>query len=426
MEENATELAPTVVAAARARYETARAAGLGLDMTRGKPSPDQLARSHGLLAAAGREDTPGADGTDCRNYGGDPRGLPEMRQIFADILGVAPELVFVGGNASLQWMHDVVVQAMLVGVPGGDPWGGPRRSTPVKFLCPSPGYDRHFALLERYGIDMLPVAMGDDGPDVEEIARLAGDDPNVKGMFCVPRYSNPTGVTYTDDVVDAIASIKAAAPDFRVLWDDAYALHSFDGEPERLANFLERCAAHGADDRAIIFTSFSKVTFGGAGLAAVAASPRNCDWVRSFRSIQTIGPNKLNQLAHVRFFESGVEAVREHMRGHAELIRPKFEMVLRVLDEALGGLGVAEWSRPRGGYFVSLDTAPGNARAVVEMAGGAGVKLTPAGATYPYGLDPEDRNIRIAPTLPSVPEIEAATRLLADCIVLVAAGEAVD
>ncbi len=418
----AATLDSSVVEAARTRYEAARAEGLGLDMTRGKPSPDQLARAHGLLRSVEREDSRAADGTDCRNYGGDPRGLAEMRSIFADILDVDSDLVFVGGNASLQWMHDLVVQAMLVGVPGGDPWGGPKRKTPVKFLCPSPGYDRHFALLERYGIEMVNIAMGDVGPDVDEAARIAGADPNVKGMFCVPRYSNPTGVTYSDDVVEAIARMETAAPDFRVIWDDAYALHSFDGEPDRLANLYERCAACGNEDRAWIVSSFSKVTFGGSGLAAVAASPRNGDWIRSFRSIQTIGPNKLHQLAHARFFDGGIEAVREHMRGHAELIRPKFEAVQRVLDESLGGLGVATWSRPRGGYFVSLDTEPGCARAVVEMAGEAGVKLTPAGATFPYGLDPDDRNVRIAPTLPSVGEIETAMRVLADCVLLVTAG----
>ena len=413
-----------VVEAARGRYDTARSAGLSLDMTRGKPSPEQLARSHGLLRAVEREDSPAADGADCRNYGGDPRGLPEMRALFAEILGVDAELVFVGGNASLQWMHDLVVQAMLVGVPGGEAWGGPGRAAPVKFLCPCPGYDRHFALLERYDIEMLPIAMGEDGPDVDEIARLAGSDPNVKGMFCVPRYSNPTGVTYSDDVVEAIASMRTAAPDFRVIWDDAYPLHAFDGEPDRLASLYNRCAAHGNEDRALLVTSFSKVTFGGSGLAAVAASPRNGDWIRGFRSIQTIGPNKLNQLAHVHFFDGAVSAVRDHMRGHADLIRPKFEAVLRVLDERLGELGVASWSRPRGGYFVNLDTEPGCARAVVGMAGEAGVKLTPAGATFPYGIDPQDRNIRIAPTLPALDEIETATGLLADCIVLVSADNA--
>ncbi len=416
---------PAIVEAARGRYDAARAAGLSLDMTRGKPSPEQLARSHGLLRAVDREDDRAGDGTDCRNYGGDPRGLPEMRAIFSEILEVDRDLVFVGGNASLQWMHDLIVQAMLVGVPGGDPWGGPKRSTPVKFLCPCPGYDRHFSVLERYGIEMLPIGMGEDGPDVDEIARLAGEDRNVKGMFCVPRYSNPTGVTYSDDVVEAIAAMPAAAPDFRVIWDDAYALHAFEGEPDRLANLYDRCVAHGHEDRPFIVTSFSKVTFGGAGLAAVAASPGNGDWIRSFRSIQTIGPNKLNQLAHARFFDGSLASVREHMRGHAKLIRPKFETVLRVLDESLEGLGsleelgVATWSRPRGGYFVSLDTEPGCARAVVEMAGRAGVKLTPAGATFPYGIDPQDRNIRIAPTLPGLSEIETATRLLADCVVLV-------
>ena len=414
---------PAVVEGARARYDAALAEDLSLDMTRGKPSPEQLARSHGLLRCVEREDSPAADSTDCRNYGGDPRGLPEMRAIFGEILGVDPDLVFVGGNASLQWMHDLVVQAMLTGVPGGDPWGGPRRAVPVKFLCPCPGYDRHFAVLERYGIEMLNVAMGDDGPDMDEVVRLAGSDPNVKGMFCVPRYSNPTGVTYSDDVVEAIASMPTAAPDFRVIWDDAYALHAFEGEPDRLASLYDRCAAHGNEDRAFLVSSFSKVTFGGAGLAAVAASPANGDWIRAFRQVQTIGPNKLNQLVHARFFDGGTGSVRAHMRGHAEVIRPKFEAVLRVLDDRLGGLGIASWSRPRGGYFVSLDTESGCARAVIELAGEAGVKLTPAGATFPYGLDPEDRNIRIAPTLPGLAEIETATRLLADCVVLVSAGE---
>ncbi len=413
---------PAVVDAARGRYDAACAAGLSLDMTRGKPSPEQLARCHGLLRSIEREDSPAGDGTDCRNYGGDPRGLPEMRAIFGEILAMEPALVFVGGNSSLQWMHDLIVQAMLVGVPGGDPWGGPRRSTPVKFLCPCPGYDRHFALLEHYGIEMVPIAMGNDGPDVGEAARLAAADRNVKGMFCVPRYSNPTGVTYSDDTVDAIAGMAAAAPDFRVVWDDAYALHSFEGEADRLASLYDRCAAHDHEDRPLIVTSFSKVTFGGSGLAAVAASPANGEWIRGFRSVQTIGPNKLNQLAHARFFADGAAGVRAHMRGHAELIRPKFEAVLRVLDETLGGLDIADWSRPRGGYFVSLDTEPGCARAVVEMAGQAGVRLTPAGATFPLGVDPQDRNIRIAPTLPGLAEIEAATRLLADCIVLVSAG----
>ncbi len=414
---------PAVVAAARARYGAAREAGLSLDMTRGKPSPEQLACAHGLLGAVECEDERATDGTDCRNYGGDSRGLPEMRAIFGEILGVDAERVFVGGNASLQWMHDLVVQALLVGVPGGEPWGGPGRAAPVKFLCPCPGYDRHFAVLERYGIEMLSVAMGDDGPDVDEMARLAGADPNVKGMFCVPRYSNPTGVTCSDAVVEAIASMPTAAPDFRVIWDDAYALHAFDGEPDRLASLYDLCATHGNEDRAVLVTSFSKVTFGGSGLAAVAASPANTDWIREFRSAQTIGPNKLNQLAHARFFDGSIAAVRDHMKGHADLIRPKFAAVLRVLDERLGGLGIASWSQPRGGYFVSLDTAPGCARAVIEMAGEAGVRLTPAGATFPYGIDPQDRNIRIAPTLPALAEIETATGLLADCIVLVSAGE---
>ena len=415
---------PAVVEAARTRHAAARAAGLNLDMTRGKPSPEQLARSHGLLAAVAREDDPAADGTDCRNYGGDPRGLPELRAIFGEILGVDPDLVFVGGNASLQWMHDFVVQAMLVGVPGGDPWGGPGRPVPVRFLCPCPGYDRHFAVLERYGIEMLLVAMGDEGPDMDEVARLAGSDPNVKGMFCVPRYSNPTGVTCSDEVVEAIASMSTAAPDFRVIWDDAYALHAFDGEPDRLASLYDRCAAHGNEDRALLVSSFSKVTFGGSGLAAVAASPANGAWIRASRQVQTIGPNKLNQLAHAHFFDGSVSAVRDHMKGTrgpdpaevrgrpARARRAPRRPWDRLLEPASRRATSSAWTRRP-----VVPARWSRWRAKQES------KLTPAGATFPYGIDPRDRNIRIAPTLPALDEIETATGLLADCIVLVSAGE---
>lgn len=400
----------------RRRYDEFRARGLSLDMTRGKPCGEQLDLSAGLLDCLGPDDYRAADGTDCRNYGG-LDGLPEAKKLFADYLGVGPDEIIVGGNSSLSFMHDMVVQALLCGVPDAEkPW----RAAPVKFLCPSPGYDRHFAICQRFGIEMIVVGMGSDGPDIDHVEKLVAGDAAIKGIWCVPKYSNPTGVTFADSVVERLAGMKTAAPDFRIFWDNAYAAHHLTDEPDRLLDLLAACKKAGTANRPLIIGSTSKVSFAGAGLAMVGASAANLAWLRGALSIQTIGPDKLNQLRHVRFFRD-MAGIAAHMRKHAEILQPKFQAVQEVLDKELGDTGVATWSRPRGGYFVSLDTPKGCAKKVVSLAADAGVKLTAAGATFPLGKDPNDSNIRIAPSLPSLDEIRAAMELLAISIKLVAA-----
>ena len=400
--------------ALRAEYDAFRARGLALDMTRGKPCAEQLDLSLGLLDCLGR-DYRAADGTDCRNYGV-LEGLPEARALFAELLEVEPAEVIVGGNSSLALMHDVIVQALLKGTPDAPPWHGRHQ---IKFLCPSPGYDRHFAICERYGIDMIPVAMNADGPDMDEVERLVASDASVKGMWCVPRYSNPGGVVYAKAVVERLAAMKTAAPDFRILWDNAYAVHHLVDAPPPLANLLAACAAAGNPDRAIVFTSTSKITFAGAGVAALASSVANVRNIVAGLSIQTIGHDKLNQLRHVRFFEDAA-GVAAQMKKHAAILKPKFDAVTEILAERLGGKGVATWSDPKGGYFVSLDTPDGCAAKVVKMADEAGVKLTKAGATYPYGKDPRDRNIRLAPSFPPLAQVRQAMELVAICVEIAA------
>jgi DNA-binding transcriptional MocR family regulator len=400
----------------RARYEAFKARGLSLDMTRGKPCPEQLDLSLGLIDCLGKNDYRAEDGTDCRNYGG-VEGLPEARRLFADYLEVQPEEVILGGNSSLALMHDTVVQALLRGVPGGN---GAWRSIPaVKFLCPSPGYDRHFAICERMQIEMITVDMTPNGPDMDRVEELVGADAGIRAIWCVPRYSNPTGVTFSDSVVERLARMKTAAPDFRIFWDNAYAVHHLTEEPAGLRNLLEACKEAGTANRPLLFGSTSKVSFAGAGLAMLAGSLDNVQYLKEGLAIQTIGPDKLNQLRHVRFFRD-MAGIAAHMRMHAQILRPKFDAVQHVLEKELGGTGVATWSRPRGGYFVSLDTPAGCAKKVVALAAQAGVKLTSAGATFPLGKDPHDRNIRIAPSLPSLEEIRTAMELLAICIKLVA------
>jgi DNA-binding transcriptional MocR family regulator len=395
----------------RQEYESFRARGLALDMTRGKPCAEQLDLSLALLDG---RDFKAADGTDCRNYGV-LEGLPEARALFAELLGVQPDEVVVGGNSSLALMHDVVVQSLLKGTTGGPAWYGQG----AKFLCPSPGYDRHFAICERYGIEMLPVAMTADGPDMDEVERLAAADASVKGMWCVPRYSNPGGVVYARDVVERLARMRTAAPDFRILWDDAYAVHHLVDDPPPLANLLAACAAAGNPDRAIVFTSTSKITFAGSGVAALAASQANVRHVLAGLSIQTIGHDKLNQLRHARFFKDAA-GVAAHMKKHAAILKPKFAAVTSILEQRLGGKGLASWSDPKGGYFVSLDTPDGCAAKVVRMADEAGVKLTKAGATYPYGKDPRDRNIRLAPSFPPLEQVRQAMELVTICVEIAA------
>jgi len=395
------------------RYDAFKAQGLKLDMTRGKPSAEQLELASKLTVALSAEDYKASDGTDARNYGG-LDGLPEMKAIFAEMLGAPAAQVVVGGASSLQMMHDTVVRALLHGVPGSkEAWG----KTKIKFICPSPGYDRHFAICEHHGIEMLVVGLNDDGPDMAEVERLVASDPAIRGMWCVPKYSNPTGTTYSAEVVRRLAAMKAAAPDFRLFWDNAYAVHDLYAETDALANVLTACAEAGNPDRAIVFGSTSKISFAGAGVAALASSPANIADVKKHSAIQTIGPDKMNQLRHVRFFKDYAGLV-SHMKKHAELLRPKFEAVTEIFARDLGDQGVAAWTKPHGGYFVSLDTLDGCASEVVRLADVAGVKLTAAGATFPYGKDPRDRNIRIAPSMPPLAQVRAAMDVVTVCVLL--------
>jgi DNA-binding transcriptional MocR family regulator len=401
--------------ALRARYDAIKARGLTLDMTRGKPAPEQLDLSRGMLEL---RDYRTADGTDCRNYGV-LEGLPEARRLFAELLEIEPAEVVIGGNSSLALMHDIIVQALLKGVPDSPPW----KSLPsVKFLCPSPGYDRHFAICERYGIEMIAVEMGPEGPNMDEVERLVRADPSIKAIWCVPRYSNPTGITYSAAVVDRLAGMPTAAADFRILWDNAYAVHHLVDRPAPLKNILAACKAAGNPDRPFIFASTSKITFAGAGVSVVAASTTNVRHLVAGMSIQTIGHDKLNQLRHVLFFKDAA-GIAGHMRKHAAILKPKFDAVAEILERELGGTGVAEWGRPEGGYFVSLDTRDRCATAVVAMADAAGVKLTKAGATFPYGKDPRDRNIRLAPSLPGLDEIRQSMELVALAVQLVSIAQ---
>jgi DNA-binding transcriptional MocR family regulator len=315
----------------------------------------------------------------------------------------------------LTLMHDIIVRALLLGVPGGvAPWG----RAPVRFLCPSPGYDRHFAICQLFNIEMITIDMNSDGPDMERVEELVAADASIKGIWCVPKYSNPTGITFSAAVVERLARMRTKAADFRIFWDNAYAVHDLATQSDVLPNILEACKTAGNPDRVLIFTSTAKISFPGGGLSVVAASTTNIKWLRKLLIIQTIGPDKLNQLRHVRFFKDGA-GIRAQMRRHAAIIKPKFDKVQEVLERELGGRGIASWTKPNGGYFISLDTLEGCAKKVVAMAADAGVALTPAGATFPYGKDPKDRNIRIAPTFPSLLELETAMEILAVCIQLV-------
>jgi DNA-binding transcriptional MocR family regulator len=400
----------------RADYEAFRAKGFKLDMTRGKPSAEQLDLSNALLQLPGNGDWHQADGGDTRNYFGSIQGLPEARALFAGILGAPPEQILIANNSSLALMHDIIVFALLKGMPGG---AGPWSKAGPAFLCPVPGYDRHFAICEAYGIEMIPVPLTGHGPDMDAVERLAAD-PAVKGMWCVPKYSNPTAETYAPEVVERLAAMKTGAPDFRLFWDNAYASHHLTDARPALVNILEACAAAGHPDRAFVFASTSKMTFAGGGLAMCASSPDNIRWLCDRLSKRTIGPDKLNQLRHVRFLEdqAGIDRL---MAAHRRLLVPKFAAVEAALTRRLDGTGVAGWTRPQGGYFISVDVMDGCARRVVALAAEAGLALVPAGATFPYGRDPDDRNLRIAPSFPSLKEVETAAEGVAICILLAAA-----
>jgi aspartate/methionine/tyrosine aminotransferase len=397
-----------------ARYAAFQAKKLSLDMTRGKPCSEQLDLAAPLLTILGPADYKAEDGTDCRNYGG-LDGLPEAKRLFADFMEVAPSEILVGDNSSLALMHESMARALSHGVPGGD---GAWSRGPAKFLCPSPGYDRHYAICEHFGVEMITVEMNDHGPDMDKVEALVAADPSIKGMWLVPKYGNPTGITCSAEVVQRLACMKTAAKDFRLFWDNAYAHHHLVDAPPALENILEACKAAGNPDRPLLFGSTSKISFASAGIAVMAGSEKNVGWLRGHRSKATIGPDKLTQLRHVRFFKN-MDGVHAHMKKHAAILKPKFEAVDRVLSRELGpkGLaGLATWTRPLGGYFVSLDTLDGLARTVVKMVADAGVKMTEAGAAFPYGKDPRDRNIRIAPSLPKLPEIETAMEVLAVCV----------
>ena len=399
-----------------AAYEDAKGKGLKLDMSRGKPSIAQLNMAMDFMDVINSEsDMRTEDGVDVRNYGV-LDGIPESKRLMADIMGVNADNVIVCGNASLTIMFDTVARSMTHGVLGSTPWC---KLDQVKFLCPVPGYDRHFSIMEYFGIEMINVPMTPNGPDMDMVERLVAQDESIKGIWCVPKYSNPQGYSYSDETVKRFAALKPAAADFRIYWDNAYAVHHlYDDRQDEILDILTECEKAGNADMVYIFGSTSKVTFAGAGIAAVASSKANLDAIRKSMTIQTIGYDKMNQLRHVRYFKN-FEAVKAHMRKHAEIMRPKFETVLRILDNELGGLGIGQWTRPNGGYFISFDAMEGCAKAIVSKCKEAGMVLTGAGATYPYGKDPKDSNIRIAPTFPTTEEMEMATELFVLCVKLV-------
>ncbi|WP_457537092.1 aminotransferase class I/II-fold pyridoxal phosphate-dependent enzyme [Williamsia sp. R60] len=400
----------------RDQYQRLAEAGLNLDLTRGKPSPEQLDLSADLLSLPGADVYRDGKGTDCRNYGG-LTGLPELRAIFGELLGIPTDNLLAGGNASLEYMHDLVIFGLLHGTPDSTaPWG----QGPIKFLCPSPGYDRHFAITQSYGIEMITVPMNPDGPDVAVCAELVAADPQIKGMWCVPTYSNPTGATYSADVSKALMSMPAAAPDFRIFWDNAYAVHTLQETPPEPVDVLGLAAAAGNPNRPYVFASTSKITFAGAGVAFFGSSADNLAWYQRHASIKTIGPDKLNQLRHLRYF-GDADGVRRQMARHRDLLLPKFALVLQILEDRLGAAKVASWTEPEGGYFISLDVVDGTATKVIDLAKKAGISLTAAGSTFPYKRDPDDRNIRLAPTFPGLEELRLAMDGVATCVLLAAA-----
>jgi DNA-binding transcriptional MocR family regulator len=398
-----------------ARYRGFQKRQITLDMTRGKPCPEQLDLSLGMLEGDTGKAYRTKEGLDCRNYGG-LDGIPTAKMLFSEYMEVQPDELILGGNSSLNMMHDTILRAMVKGVmDGASPWG---QLPKVKFLCPSPGYDRHFFICEYLGIEMIPVDMSDDGPDMNQIEKRVANDELIKGIWCVPKHSNPGGAVYSDDVVERLANMKAKANDFRIFWDNAYAVHDLVDTPPPLKNILAACKLAGNPDRVFMFGSTSKISFAGAGLAIMAGSQTNMKWIKNQMAFQTIGPDKLNQLRHVLFFKN-MDGIKTHMKKHAAILKPKFEAVQNILEAELKGKNIASWSKPNGGYFVSIDTLNGCAAAVVKMAADAGVKLTPAGSTYPYKNDPLDRNMRIAPSFPPLEDIRAAMELVAICIQIV-------
>jgi len=396
------------------RYREFQSRNLKLDMTRGKPCPEQLDLSLEMLEVVQRSRYMASDGVDCRNYGG-LGGIPEAKELFSQFLEVETDEIIIAGNSSLKLMHDTIIGAMFHGVVDSmTPWG---KAPNVKFLCPSPGYDRHYAICEYLGIEMIPVEMTEDGPDMDIVEKLVREDKRIKGIWCIPRYSNPTGIVYSDETVDRLAGMETKAGDFRIFWDNAYTVHHLTDNPVGLKNILTLCKNAGNPDRVFICGSTSKVTFAGAGVAMMAGSKRNMEFAKKQMFFQSIGPDKLNQLRHVLFLKN-LEGIDNHMKKHATILKPKFDAVQEILERELGSDNIAKWSRPKGGYFISIDTLDDCAESVVNMAAEAGVKLTPAGATYPYKKDPRNRNIRIAPSFPSLEDVVSAMELTAICIKL--------
>ena len=396
-------------------YEEYKALSLKLDMSRGKPGAEQLNLSADMLKCVlTPEECCSENGVDCRNYGV-LDGIPECKRLFADVLEVSPANIIVGGASSLNLMYDYLNQCMFLGVGGCEPWSKQRK---VKFICNVPGYDRHFAITEFFGVEMISVEMQKDGPDVEKIAELVRD-PMVKGMFCVPKYSNPDGVTYSDEKVRALAALKPAAKDFRVIWDNAYVIHDLTDDPDKLLNIFEACREYGTEDYFVEFTSTSKITFPGAGVSAIAASDKNIAEIKKRLNFQTISYDKLNQLRHAKYLKN-IDGLRAHMKKHAAVIAPKFKIVLDTLEREIAPASIGEWGKAKGGYFISYNTTVGSAKRVGELCKEAGLVLTTVGATYPYGKDPDDKNIRIAPTYPSDSELSKAMELFCLCAKLAA------
>lgn len=397
-------------------YADAKGKGLNLNMARGKPSAAQLDLSMDILSVLDKDSVlKSEDGTDCRNYGV-LDGLDEAKKLMADMIQTRPENVIVCGNASLPIMYDSISRSMTHGVCGSTPWC---KLDQVKFLCPAPGYDRHFAITEHFGIEMITIPMNEDGPDMDLVEEYVSKDPAVKGIWCVPKYSNPLGVCYSDEVVKRFAALKPAADDFRIYWDNAYVVHHlYEDKQVEILDIISECEKAGNPDMVFEFCSTSKVTFAGGGIAAVASSEKNLNWMKQSMTIQTIGYDKINQLRHVKYFKD-MNGIKAHMMKQAASMRPKFEAVLSVLDQELSGLEIGTWTKPLGGYFISFDAMEGCAKEIVAKCKEAGVVLTGAGATFPYKKDPKDSNIRIAPSFPTPEEMEQATNLFVLCVKLV-------
>ena len=404
----------------RSQYEEYKSLGLDLNMARGKPSSEQLDLAMKMLAAVNSydKDYKASDGTDCRNYGG-LDGIIDAKNLFASMLGVSADEIIVCGNSSLNIMYDMIARCIIFGVDGKQkPWKDYEK---IKWLCPAPGYDRHFAICESFGIEMITVPMNDEGPDMDMIEKLVEQDDTIKGIWCVPMYSNPTGITYSDEVVRRFAALKPKAKDFRIFWDNAYCIHHLTDKPDTLLNLLDECKKNGTEDMVYMFASTSKITFAGGGVAVMAASVKNVEYIKSLMTVQTIGYDKINQLRHAKFF-GNYYGLMSQMEKHRAIIAPKFDAVLDALDSEIKPLGIGEYKRPNGGYFISFNTIDGRAKKVVSLCRDAGVTLTDAGATYPYGKDPHDSNIRIAPTLPPVDELVSAMKIFV-CAVKIASAE---